>query len=239
MCPSATRPVMFSLLAAALWALGGCTSEERSPTPSDRRDAAPQVEGADVLVESTPSTSVMVRKGNVSGVPYSMQLPAGFRTVGSAEGWVHSVDETGGVAVTLFSYDGVFTPPAVPMESDRIEFERRVQPAPADVVGWLRQDPALRVSEPIATEVAGRPATQVDLTSVQQGERVCVHGSYCTYVVSSVRYDALVDWHDTDRFWFLDEVDGTRLAIRVHVPSTDVDRYREEWEPVIESLVIG
>ena len=239
MCPSSIRPVIFSLLGAALWALGGCTSEQDPSPPADQRDAAPQVDEADVLTESTPSTSVTARKGNVSGVPYSMLLPAGFRPAGGAEGWVHAVHETGGVGFTLFSYDGVFKPPAVPMGSERIEFERRVKPAPADIVGWLRQDPALRVSEPTATDVAGLPATQVDLTSLQQGQRVCVNGSYCTYVVSSARHDALVEWKDTDRFWFLDELGGTRLAIRVHVPGSDVDQYRDDWGPILESLVIG
>lgn len=64
-----------------------------------------------------------------------MLLPAGFGPAGGAEGSVHAVHETRGVGFTLFSYDGVFQPPAVPMGSERIEAERRVEPAPADVVG--------------------------------------------------------------------------------------------------------
>lgn len=71
----------------------------------------------------------------MSGVPYSMLLPAGFGPAGGAEGSVHAVHETRGVGFTPFSYDGVFQPPAVPMGSERIEAERRVEPAPADVVG--------------------------------------------------------------------------------------------------------
>lgn len=95
------------------------------------------------------------------------------------------------------------------------------------------------MSELTATDVAGLPATQVDVTSLQQGQRVCVNGSYCTYIVSSTRNDALVEWKDTDRFLFLPEVGGTRPAVRVHVPGTDVDQYRDDWGPVLESLVVG
>ena len=58
-------------------------------------------------------------------------------------------------------------------------------------------------------------------------------------VVSSARNDALVDWKDTDRFWFLGEVGGTRLAIRVHTPGTDVDQYRDDWGPIRDALVLG
>jgi hypothetical protein len=238
MYPSAIRPALCSLLAAALWATGGCTDKDVAD-PADQQDASPQAEERDVLAQATQSSTVMAREGKVSGVPYAMMLPAGFRPGGGDEGWAHSFHETRGVGFTLFSYDGVFKPPAVPMMSERIEFERRVKPAPEDIVGWLRQDPALRVSEPTATTVASLSATQVDLTSLQQGQRVCVHGSYCTYVVSSARNDALVDWKDTDRFWFLEKVDGIRLAIRVHTPGADVDQYRDDWGPILESLVVG
>ena len=55
---SAIPPLLLCLLGAALWALGGCMSEQEASAPAERRDATRQVDGADVLSQSTPSTSV-------------------------------------------------------------------------------------------------------------------------------------------------------------------------------------
>jgi hypothetical protein len=148
--------------------------------------------------------------------------------------------ETGSVAVTVLVYDAVFVPPVAPMGSPRLPAAARVSPPPADVVGWLRRDPGLRVSEAVAADVGGLPAVQVDVRSVRPSASVpCTERGLCTYVVGSPGLDAAVLYGDTDRWFFLDAPGRARVAVRVRSPKQRPDSVREQWQPLLDSLVVG
>lgn len=180
-------------------------------------------------------------RADLLDVPVYLVVPRGqFVTADYTDGWLEVQSGTGSVSVTVLVFDSVFVPSAVPVGTPRPPDAARVSPPPADVVAWLRRDPGLRVGEPVAARVGGLPAVQVDVTSVRPSASVpCTERGLCTHVVGSAGLDAAVLYGDTDRWSFVTAPGGRRVAVRVRSPKQRPETVREQWQPLLDSLVIG
>ena len=223
-----------ALAAAAVLALltAGCTGGAGAvPAPPD-----------DVATLEPPAAEAAVTplRADLLDVPVYLVVPRGqFVTADYSDGWLEVQSGTGSVSVTVLVFDTVFVPSA-PVATPRPPDAARVSPPPADVVAWLSRDPGLRVGEPVAARVGGLPAVQVDLTSVRPSASVpCTERGLCTHVVGSAGLDAAVLYGDTDRWSFGTAPGGRRVAVRVRTPKQRPETVRDQWQPLLDSLVIG
>lgn len=258
-------------VAALMVAMAACGGGESGSSAPQTTEAATTLT---LSPASSSTTSIATRTPGAQPMPALSELQLGVRYEPAdvipaisfevpASGWtsypmppfkitdlidlgknVRPENDEADVSVSVLRVTDVWTKFLVPDPVQPLEAQYVVS-APQDLVGWFRNHPYLRLSEPAATTVAGLPATTFTAEVPPlpaEAEGTC-HGARCTVLFSlesTAGYTAQAEG-ETSRYWVVDA--GSErfvcvLTIGSGVDPAQRDALLKEGEALVASIQI-
>jgi hypothetical protein len=214
------RPPRLGLLVTlVVLALSACNGGEKQqefnpqPLPEEHQELRPGVYRSE---EFEPSLSFRVGEG------WSNDPPEVFDALLLTRG------ET--VVLGFFNVQEVYEPSRSGLPT--------VVSAPDDMVGWFRQHPYLRTSEPQPVTVGGARGVQFEVVVEEVPEDYAGPcPGECVDIFWSSAPDRIALWKDyKQRLIVLEDVKGATVTMGFSIPATEFDEHAPEAQKVLDSV---
>jgi hypothetical protein len=209
--------LLVTLVVLAVSACGGNKQQEfkPQPLPEEQQELRPGVYGSE---EFKPSLSFRVGEGWTTDPPEA------------SDALLLTLTREEAVGLGFVNAQEVYEPSRSGIPT--------VAEAPEDMVGWFKQHPYLRTSEPAPVTVGGVKGVQFEVVVEKVPEN---YSGPCPFPCVAIFRSSGVGWiafmkDNKQRLFVLEDVKGKTVTMGFTIPATEFDEQAPEAQKVIDSV---